>query len=54
MTEVNIDAQLVEDDGFSRTGSSFVELTNSCTLGEDLLIEVNPLLQQNKIRWYCY
>ncbi|MEC1179741.1 GTP-binding protein [Metasolibacillus meyeri] len=52
MSEINIDAQLVEDGGFSRTEESFVELTNGCiccTLREDLLIEVNRLLQNKEL-----
>ena len=52
MSEINIDAQLVEDGGFSRTEESFVELTNGCiccTLREDLLIEVNRLIENGEL-----
>ncbi|GLC86986.1 GTP-binding protein [Lysinibacillus piscis] len=52
MSEINVDAQLIEDGGFSRTEESFVELTNGCiccTLREDLLIEVDRLLQNQEL-----
>ncbi|KYG91292.1 GTP-binding protein [Metasolibacillus sp. FSL H7-0170] len=52
MSEINIDAQLIEDGGFSRTEESFIELTNGCiccTLREDLLIEVDKLLQNQEL-----
>lgn len=47
MSEVNIDAELVrQDGGFSRTDETLVEMTNGCiccTLREDLLHEVTRL-----------
>lgn len=47
MSEVNIDAQLVENENkLSRTEEKLVEMSNgciSCTLGEDLMIEVEQL-----------
>ena len=47
MSEVNIDAELVrQDGGFTRTDETLVEMTNGCiccTLREDLLVEVRRL-----------
>ncbi|MFF5995234.1 GTP-binding protein [Lysinibacillus sp. KU-BSD001] len=52
MSEVNIDSQLIQDGGFSRTEEKLVELTNGCiccTLREDLMIEVEKLVAQGNI-----
>jgi len=52
MSEVNIDRQLVENQGFSRTTEKLVELSNGCiccTLREDLMIEVEKLVMQGDI-----
>ncbi|MGB2992052.1 MAG: GTP-binding protein [Paenisporosarcina sp.] len=52
MSEVNIDSQLLQDGGFSRTEEKLVELTNGCiccTLREDLMIEVEKLAKQGDI-----
>jgi G3E family GTPase len=52
MSEVNIDSQLIQDGGFSRTEEKLVELTNGCiccTLREDLMIEVEKLATQGDI-----
>lgn len=46
MSEVNIDASLVEQGGFSRTDEKLVEMQNGCiccTLREDLIVEVEKL-----------
>jgi len=52
MSEVNIDAQLVENQNtLSRTEEKLVEMSNGCiccTLREDLMIEVEKLASQNK------
>lgn len=52
MSEVNIDAQLVENKNtLSRTEEKLVEMTNGCiccTLREDLMVEVEKLAAQNK------
>ena len=52
MSEVNIDAQLVENEGaLSRTEEKLVEMSNGCiccTLREDLLLEVNKLAKEGK------
>lgn len=52
MSEVNIDAQLVENENtLSRTEEKLVEMSNGCiccTLREDLMVEVERLAQQNK------
>jgi len=52
MSEVNIDAALIEQGGFSRTEESFVTLSNGCiccTLRDDLLLEVKRLVDQGDI-----
>lgn len=52
MSEVNIDSQLIQDGGFTRTEEKLVELTNGCiccTLREDLMIEVEKLVEQGNI-----
>ncbi|TQR17194.1 GTP-binding protein [Psychrobacillus vulpis] len=52
MSEINIDSQLIQDGGFSRTEEKLVELTNGCiccTLREDLMIEVEKLAKQGDI-----
>jgi G3E family GTPase len=52
MSEVNIDAELVrQDGGLTRTEESLVEMTNGCiccTLREDLLIEVRKLAESKR------
>jgi G3E family GTPase len=52
MSEVNIDAELVrQDGGLSRTDETLVEMTNGCiccTLREDLLTEVRRLAQAGR------
>ncbi|MCG8698179.1 MAG: GTP-binding protein, partial [Bacteroidales bacterium] len=52
MSEVNIDAQLVENENvLSRTDEKLVEMSNGCiccTLREDLVKEVEKLAQQNR------
>src|SRR4051812_1857852 len=52
MSEVNIDASLVKQGGFSRTNEKLVELQNGCiccTLRKDLMIEVERLVQAGDI-----
>ena len=52
MSEINIDSQLIQGGGFSRTEEKLVELTNGCiccTLREDLMIEVEKLAKQGDI-----
>ncbi|SES46379.1 GTP-binding protein [Psychrobacillus sp. OK032] len=52
MSEINIDSQLIQNGGFSRTEEKLVELTNGCiccTLREDLMIEVEKLAKQGNI-----
>ena len=52
MSEVNIDASLVKQGGFSRTDEKLVELQNGCiccTLREDLMVEVERLVQAGDI-----
>ncbi len=52
MSEVNIDAQLVENENtLSRTEEKLVEMSNGCiccTLREDLMVEVEKLAKENK------
>jgi G3E family GTPase len=52
MSEVNIDAELVrQDGGFTRTEASLVEMTNGCiccTLREDLLVAVRRLAESRR------
>ena len=52
MSEVNIDAQLVEKENtLSRTDEKLVEMSNGCiccTLREDLMIEVERLAKENR------
>ncbi len=52
MSEVNIDAQLVKNEGtLSRTEEKLVEMSNGCiccTLREDLMIEVEKLAKENR------
>ncbi|MED3646356.1 GTP-binding protein [Halalkalibacterium halodurans] len=52
MSEVNIDATLVKQGGFTRTDEKLVELQNGCiccTLREDLIIEVEKLARLGNI-----
>jgi G3E family GTPase len=52
MSEVNIDAELVRQDGrLTRTEETLVEMTNGCiccTLREDLLLEVRKLAESRR------
>ncbi len=52
MSEVNIDAELVrQDGGLSRTEEKLVEMTNGCiccTLRDDLLVEVKRLAREGR------
>ena len=55
MSEVNIDASLVKQGGFSKTDEKLVEMQNGCiccTLREDLLIEVEKLAQLGDIDYH--
>lgn len=52
MSEVNIDAAMIKQGGFSRTDEKMVELQNGCiccTLREDLMIEVERLVRAGDI-----
>lgn len=52
MSEVNIDATLIKQGGFSRTEEKMVELQNGCiccTLREDLMIEVEKLVKSGNL-----
>ncbi|WP_114569839.1 GTP-binding protein [Exiguobacterium flavidum] len=52
MSEINIDAALIEQGGFSRTEESFVTLSNGCiccTLRDDLLFEVKRLVDLGEL-----
>lgn len=52
MSEINIDSQLIQEQGFSRTTEKLVELSNGCiccTLREDLMIEVEKLVATGDI-----
>ncbi|MCP1123279.1 GTP-binding protein [Bacillus sp. 3103sda1] len=52
MSEINIDAALVKQGGFSRTEEKLVEIQNGCiccTLREDLIIEVKRLVESGDI-----
>ncbi|MDF1507308.1 GTP-binding protein [Robertmurraya sp. DFI.2.37] len=54
MSEVNIDASMIKQGGFSRTDEKLVELQNGCiccTLREDLIIEVEKLVKQGDINY---
>lgn len=52
MSEVNIDASLIKQGGFSRTEEKLVQLQNGCiccTLREDLILEVKKLANNGDI-----
>lgn len=52
MSEVNIDASLIKQGGFSRTEEKLVQLQNGCiccTLREDLILEVEKLANKGDI-----
>ncbi|SFQ13521.1 GTP-binding protein [Salibacterium halotolerans] len=52
MSEVNVDAGIIEHGGFKRTEEKMVEMSNGCiccTLREDLLVEVQRLAEQGDI-----
>ncbi|MFB4163972.1 GTP-binding protein [Alteribacillus sp. JSM 102045] len=52
MSEINVDAGLIERGGFKRSEEKMVEMSNGCiccTLREDLLIEVDKLAKQGNI-----
>ena len=49
MSEVNFDADLIRDGtGLSRSNKTLVEMTNGCTLRDDLLIEVKRLAAEGR------
>ena len=52
MSEVNIDASLIKQGGFSRTEEKLVQLQNGCiccTLREDLILEVEKLANKGDL-----
>ncbi|WP_026702778.1 GTP-binding protein [Salibacterium aidingense] len=52
MSEVNVDANIIDNGGFKRTEEKMVEMSNGCiccTLREDLLVEVKRLAEQGDI-----
>ncbi|WP_026691676.1 GTP-binding protein [Alteribacter aurantiacus] len=52
MSEINIDGDLINQGGFSRTEEKLVEMQNGCiccTLREDLILEVEKLIQSGDI-----
>ena len=51
MSEVNVDAQLIEDGGLARAGGGLIEMSNGCiccTLREDLIKEVTGLARAGR------
>ena len=49
MSEVNFDADLIRDGAvLSRSNKTLVEMTNGCTLRDDLLIEVKRLAAEGR------
>lgn len=51
MSEINIDSEMVKQNGFLRKEERLVEMTNGCiccTLREDLLVEVSRLAQEHR------
>ncbi|RXJ04020.1 GTP-binding protein [Anaerobacillus alkaliphilus] len=52
MSEINVDADIIDKGGFKRTEEKLVEMSNGCiccTLREDLLLEVEKLAKQGNI-----
>lgn len=52
MSEINIDASIIKQGGFTRTDEKLVELQNGCiccTLREDLILEVERLVKQGNL-----